>query len=154
MYFSQKGWSHLEDTIKVLILLLSIFSISLQCGWNDSLLIWSSGCQLSSSPFCWLSSCWPVLFIYLSLLASPAWHFPFNLDCTVFDRSELCCPIYVFSPLLGVLCLYSYVRPVVCVALYLLCFTTCVFIGVNTRHFNVLFNIWAETTEKICHLDL
>lgn len=114
---------------------------------------WSSGCQLSSSPFCWLSSCWPVLFIYLSLLASPAWHFPFNLDCTVFDRSELCCPIYVFFPLLGVLCLYSYVRPVVCVALYLLCFTTCVFIGFNTRHFNVLFNIWAETTEKICHLD-
>lgn len=53
--------------------------------------------------------CIPVLFIYPLLLASPAWHF-FSLILTAFDRSVLCCPMYVFSLLL----FYCSLHPVVC----------------------------------------
>lgn len=95
-----RAWSPLEDSTNETdsliskFLLLYYLLISLQCSLNVSLLIYSWGYQNVSCPLhcaadslvlssCLVYLCFPSCISCLT--------FFLNLDCSVFDRSKLCC---------------------------------------------------------------
>lgn len=71
------------------------FSVQLKLFFID-IQTWSTMSVFLFTVLLTLLSCWAVLFIYLFFLASPAWHFVPNLDCTVFDRCDLHVCFFVF----------------------------------------------------------